>query len=77
MTSERSLGGDTNGTLSTCGILGSIEPQLISWDPMSCDMWFGQAAYIYLNLERGIEVARVLAEWSEARAFVGDSSSSK
>ena len=61
----------------SCGILGSIEPQLISWDPMSCDMWFGQAAYIYLNLERGIEVARVLAEWSEARAFVGDSSSSQ
>ena len=60
----------------SCGILGSIEPQLMSWDQMACDMWFGQAAYIYLSLERGIEVARVLAEWSEARAFVGDSSSS-
>lgn len=56
----------------SCGILGSIEPQLISWDLMACDMWLGQAAYIYLSLERDIEAARVLAEWSEARAFVGD-----
>jgi len=57
----------------SCAILGSVEQQLISWDLMSCDMWFGQAACIYLRLDRRLDVARVLAEWSEARALVGDS----
>lgn len=57
----------------SCAILGSVEPQLISWDLMACDMWFGQAAFIYLRLDRRLEVARVLAEWSEARVLVGDS----
>lgn len=57
----------------SCAILGSVEPQLISWDLMACDMWFGQAVCIYLRLDRRLDVARVLAEWSEARAFAGDS----
>jgi hypothetical protein len=56
----------------SCGLLGDIEKQLMNWDLMACDMWFGQAAWGFLNNGETAHGARALAEWSEARMAVGD-----
>lgn len=59
------------------GLLGKVEPTLINWDPICCDMWFGQSAWFFLESKEHGSCARAMAEWAEARQFVGDWSSAQ
>lgn len=56
----------------SCALVGGIESQLMQWDLMACDMWFGQAAWAFFELGEVEWGARAMAEWGEARLAVGD-----
>ena len=55
-----------------CALLGNIEQQFIEFDLMSCDAWFGNAVWIFLDSQERILAGRALSEWAEARMAIGD-----